>query len=63
MRGYAFALLVLAAVFVIAAYIFPGYRKAAFAVAGASFVLSLILFGVDCGISCVRTGELYVPKR
>ena len=63
MTTYAAILLALAAVFAVYGYFVPRHRKAALIVAGGALVLSAILFGADCAISCVRTGELYVPKR
>lgn len=63
MRSYALVFLVLAAMLAVVGFFFPAHRRTAYVAAGASFIFSLTLFGIDCAISCVRTGELYVPKR
>lgn len=63
MTTYAFAALLCAGVALAVATLVPGVRKSAFIVAGAFFIVALALVGLDCAISCVSTGELYVPKR
>jgi hypothetical protein len=63
MTAYAIASLACAAGALLAAFLMPPYRKAGLVLAGAFLLAALALFGIDCAISCVRTGELYVPKR
>lgn len=45
------------------AFLIPQFRKAGFILCGVFLLIALALFAADCAISCVRTGELYVPKR
>jgi hypothetical protein len=63
MTTYAIISLVLSAAVFVFAFIAPQFRKVCFVLAGAFALVALALFGIDCAISCVRTGELYVPKR
>jgi hypothetical protein len=63
MIAYAIVSLICAAAVLPPAFLVPQFRKAGFVLCGAFLVIAVILFGVDCAISCVRTGELYVPKR
>ena len=63
MTVYAIASLVCAAAVLLLAFLIPQFKKAGFILCGAFVLIAFVLFGVDCAISCVRTGELYVPKR
>jgi hypothetical protein len=60
---YAAASLVCAVIALLAAVAAPKHRKAALVLSGAFVLIALVIFGIDCAISCVRTGALYVPKR
>jgi hypothetical protein len=63
MTAYAIVSLIFSAAALASALLLPQFRKSGFMLAGAFLVTALVLFGVDCAISCVSTGELYVPKR
>jgi hypothetical protein len=63
MTAYAIISLVCAVAVLPPAFLVPRFRKAGFVLGGAFLIVALVLFGIDCAISCVRTGELYVPKR
>jgi hypothetical protein len=63
MTAYVIVSLICAVVVLPPAFFVPRFRKAGFILSGAFLLIALVLFGIDCAISCVRTGELYVPKR
>lgn len=63
MTAYAIVSLVCAVAALLTAFLTPQFRKAGFVLCGAFLLIALVLFGIDCAISCVRTGELYAPKR